>query len=358
MATVSQHQQASFASPIRGGSLDANVVRENDNTVANTYNAHDADATIHVQSDTGLPAAGTTGRLFFTTADRRLSYDNGSAWQTLTVDGASVTSGTLPSARLTGSYTGITGLGTVSVGEWDATPIGIAKGGTGNTATPTNGQLLIGTTAGAGFSLATLTAGANVTITNGAGAITIAAAGGTITGTLGATDDALVRANGTGGSVVQGSTATLSDAGVLAIPSLLNLSAAGAGQIQFPATQNASGDVNTLDDYEEGAWTPTANGVSFGGTNCRYTKIGRLVSVHGTVTWPVNANASAAQIIGLPFTVGSASSAVTLFLQGTAVQGLAQAGATLISIYDSAGSIADNASLSSLSVTFSMTYSV
>jgi hypothetical protein len=52
----------------------------------------------------------------------------------------------------------------------------VGNGGTGNTSTPTNGQLLIGN--GSGFSLATLTAGTNVTITNSSGGITIAATGG------------------------------------------------------------------------------------------------------------------------------------------------------------------------------------
>lgn len=52
-----------------------------------------------------------------------------------------------------------------------------AKGGTGlTTASPANGQLLIGN--GSGYSLATLTQGANVTITNSAGGITIAATAG------------------------------------------------------------------------------------------------------------------------------------------------------------------------------------
>ena len=46
-------------------------------------------------------------------------------------------------------------------------------------AAPTDGQLLIGDTATGLFDAATLTEGANVTITNAAGAITIAAAGGT-----------------------------------------------------------------------------------------------------------------------------------------------------------------------------------
>src|SRR5690349_1644526 len=52
---------------------------------------------------------------------------------------------------------------------------GFARGGTGLTATPANGQLLIGN--GAGYSLATLTQGTGVTITNGAGTVTISAAG-------------------------------------------------------------------------------------------------------------------------------------------------------------------------------------
>lgn len=51
----------------------------------------------------------------------------------------------------------------------------IARGGTNNTTTPTNGQLLIGN--GSGFTLATLVAGSsNITITNGSGTITIDAA--------------------------------------------------------------------------------------------------------------------------------------------------------------------------------------
>jgi len=49
----------------------------------------------------------------------------------------------------------------------------IANGGTNLTSTPTDGQLLIGSTSGAGYSLATLTAGTAIGITNGAGAITI-----------------------------------------------------------------------------------------------------------------------------------------------------------------------------------------
>ena len=54
--------------------------------------------------------------------------------------------------------------------------------------------------------------------------------------------------------------------------------------ITFPATQVAASDANTLDDYEEGTWTPTVTPGSGGSfttitTSGTYTKIGRQVSL-------------------------------------------------------------------------------
>lgn len=53
--------------------------------------------------------------------------------------------------------------------------LGTAGGGTGLSSTPANGQLDIGN--GTGFTRATLTAGSNIAITNGAGSISIATTG-------------------------------------------------------------------------------------------------------------------------------------------------------------------------------------
>jgi hypothetical protein len=50
-----------------------------------------------------------------------------------TTNATNITSGTLPTGRLSGSYTGITGVGTLTVGTWNATAIALANGGTGAT---------------------------------------------------------------------------------------------------------------------------------------------------------------------------------------------------------------------------------
>lgn len=78
-----------------------------------------------------------------------------------------------------------------------------------------------------------------------------------------------------------------------------------AGQIAFPATQAASADANTLDDYEEGTWTPVdTSGASLSLSNVTgyYTKIGRLVTFGGRFDFPVTANGANNITGGLPFT--------------------------------------------------------
>jgi hypothetical protein len=79
--------------------------------------------------------------------------------------------------------------------------------------------------------------------------------------------------------------------------------------ITFPATQSASSDANTLDDYEEGTWTPTVSGGTTAGTgtysaqNGRYTKIGNQVTVTAYVSWTAHTGTGGLNFTGLPFTV-------------------------------------------------------
>jgi hypothetical protein len=88
--------------------------------------------------------------------------------------------------------------------------------------------------------------------------------------------------------------------------------ASGAG-ITFPASQSASTDANTLDDYEEGTWTTTVSTTSnITGTptlsNARYTKIGNLVTLEGTFSAQVT---SSNQITYWVFTIPFVTAALT-----------------------------------------------
>jgi len=98
--------------------------------------------------------------------------------------------------------------------------------------------------------------------------------------------------------------------------------ASGSG-ITFPATQSPSSDANTLDDYEEGTFTPVLN---FGGASVgivydfqqgRYTKVGNVVTVQIYIDLSSKGTSVGhAGVSGLPFT-----SATTVGSQMYAAQG-------------------------------------
>ena len=94
----------------------------------------------------------------------------------------------------------------------------------------------------------------------------------------------------------------------------LNITSAGlvnllAGQIAFPASQNASAGANTLDDYEEGTWSPGfafgggSTGMTFSQQTGSYTKLARSVEVNLFPALTAKGSSTgAATITGLPFT--------------------------------------------------------
>jgi hypothetical protein len=84
--------------------------------------------------------------------------------------------------------------------------------------------------------------------------------------------------------------------------------------ITFPATQVASADANTLDDYEEGTFSPSFSGsggsagaAAIAAVSGRYTKTGRIVTVNlefyitNKGSWTGDF-----RITNLPFTLGNA----------------------------------------------------
>jgi hypothetical protein len=83
-------------------------------------------------------------------------------------------------------------------------------------------------------------------------------------------------------------------------------SASGSG-VSFPATQDPSTDANTLDDYEEGSWSPVITGSSGAGTYNdqagTYVKVGKLVVVNFQIALSTkNTLAGDITLSNLPFT--------------------------------------------------------
>lgn len=81
---------------------------------------------------------GTSGNAYTDSVNTRI-------FQTFS-NAANIISGTIASARLSGSYTGITGVGTIGTGVWNGSVISVPYGGTGVTSFSNNGVIF-----GSGF---------------------------------------------------------------------------------------------------------------------------------------------------------------------------------------------------------------
>ena len=143
------------------------------------------------------------------------------------------------------------------------------------------------------------------------------------------------------------------------------------GQLKFPATQAASADANTLDDYEEGTWTPSVTGTET--SSGRYTRIGDVVTVTGyitamsdiTTTTPIN-------IGGLPFTNGTTTGVCAILVEFIALDsgytqfvGYVYPSNTIVRVYmqgsdkiQVAVTHSDMTSATTSSIRFSATYSL
>lgn len=125
----------------------------------------------------------------------------------------------------------------------------------------------------------------------------------------------------------------------------LVIGTAGNG-IDFSADPSAAGMTSELlDDYEEGTWTPTGDGITLASASGRYTKIGDTVHLFFEVVFPTTANTGGAQINGVPF------SASTNYRNGAALGLAVDSGSnytlvavnTLIQIYNRSGGLTTNA---------------
>ena len=174
------------------------------------------------------------------------------------------------------------------------TALTVAQGGTGVATVPTNGQVLIGN--GTGYSLAGITAGSGITVTNSAGGITIAstAGGGSVTsvdvsgGTTGLSTSGgpitgagtitlagtLALANGGSGSTTAAGARTTFD-----VPSRTGTDASGTWGISVTGNAGtATNGVVTTGNYSDPSWIISLSGMKIGGNIS-----GNAANVTGTV---------------------------------------------------------------------------
>jgi hypothetical protein len=180
----------------------------------------------------------------------------------------------------------------------------VDNGGTGQT-TYTNGQLLIGNTTGNTLTKATLTAGTGITISNGAGSITINSTGGTVTSV------SVVSANGFAGTVAT-STTTPAITLTTTVTGILKgngtaISAAVSGTDYAPATSGTSilygNSAGGFSNVTVGTGLIFATGtLSTSGTvttNAPVTKTADF-SVASTDTWLINNKTGSTCTVTLP----------------------------------------------------------
>ena len=149
-----------------------------------------------------------------------------------------------------------------------------------------------GTATGFGVALDDVSAGAAAsTLATSAGNITVDAQG----------DNTDIIFKGTdGGADTTALTIDMSEGGDLTLGANAN--------IVFPGTNVVSTGANTFDDYEEGDWTPACPNVTVAGSEGKYTKVGRLVTVQGYATMPSTSDTNDVEISGLPFTINNSES--------------------------------------------------
>jgi hypothetical protein len=211
-------------------------------------------------------------------------------------------------------------------------PVSVANGGTGQTSY-TNGQLLIGNTSGNTLTKASLTAGSGITITPGAGSITIAAtaSGLTFAGDSGTATESGGTVTFTGGtgltSSAAGSTVTFN----LDVP--VAVASGGTGQTSYTDGQvligNTSGNTLTKASLTAGSGitiTPgagsitiaaTASGLTFAGDSGTATESGGTITIAGGTGLTSSATGSTVTInLDTPVSVANGGTGQTSYTNG------------------------------------------
>jgi len=195
----------------------------------------------------------------------------------------------------------------------------IPNGGTGLSSYPTNGQLLIGNTAGQKYDLNTLTAGSGIGVTNGAGTIGVAN-----TGVLSNVAGAGISVSSATGNVTVANTGVLSfsggttgltpntaTTGAVTLAGTLDVDNGGTGQTTYTNGQlligNTTGNTLTKATLTAGTGIAITNGtgsisVATNGTVTTTAPVTKTAdfSVASTDTWLINNKTGSTCTVTLP----------------------------------------------------------
>ena len=117
----------------------------------------------------------------------------------------------------------------------------------------------------------------------------------------------------------------------------------GIGQVT-DIKLGGSGSANTLDDYEEGTWTPThgGNNMTFSSGTASYVKVGKIVTIMADAI-SASGSSTSNQIGGLPFTsTGPHGSAHVSFTSGSNSPAGAYIGGTTLNFIQNASQTGAN----------------